>query len=88
LVECGALGGLRLEDETDEVLGGVGYEHLVGECVGVCFDALVSEGGLRDRVFFMKFGSTHVVFTSLVSNGGLPTSIVYRMTPTLHTSTS
>jgi len=42
LVERWALAGLGLEDEADEVFGGIGDEHLVGEGVGVGLDALVS----------------------------------------------
>lgn len=43
LVECWTLTGLRLKDQTNEVLGGIGYKHLVRKRVRVRFDALVSE---------------------------------------------
>jgi hypothetical protein len=32
-----------LKDQTNEVLGGIGYKHLVRKRVRVRFDALVSE---------------------------------------------
>jgi hypothetical protein len=90
LVESWALAGLRLKNETNEVFGGIGYEHLVWKRERVGLDALVPAAKVSPIVIMLRgFTScTHVVLTSLVSKGGLPTSMVYKMTPTLHTSTS
>jgi hypothetical protein len=79
-----------LKNETNEVFGGIGNEHLVWKRERVSLDALVPAAEVSPTAVLLRCltSCTHVVLTSLVPKGCLPTSMVYKMTPTLHTSTS